>query len=113
MEMNTTTERHPMPTTKPLVYSEADKVATPVDTDELRDLIAQDDNPDIFRRKGTIRRVGWNLRIEIAGTNTVYIIWDCAYGDGLDVATPTNSRNGWAPIFHFERLGRIVRWEVK
>jgi len=96
-------------TTKPLTYGAAAKVATPVNTDELRDLIAQDDNPDIFSGKGKVRRVGWNLRISTAGT-AVWIAWDCDYGDGLDVANPS-SYDG--PVFNFERLGRIVRWEAK
>ena len=68
-------------TTKPLTYGAASKIATPVNTDELRDLIAQDDNPDIFSGKGKVRRVGWNLRIRTAGT-AVWICWDCDYGDG-------------------------------
>jgi len=98
-------------TTKPLTYGAAAKVATPVNTDELRDLIAQDNNPDIFRRKGTTRRIGWNLRIRmIAGLP--HVGWDCDYGDGYDVASPC-SYEPLAPIFNFERLGRIVRWEAK
>tara|TARA_Y100000310_G_scaffold315433_1_gene365966 strand:+ start:54 stop:362 length:309 start_codon:yes stop_codon:yes gene_type:complete len=96
-------------TTKPLTYGTASKIATPVNTDELRDLIAQDDNPDIFSGKGKVRRVGWNLRISTLG-GYPYIGWDCDYGDGLDTAIPS-SYDG--PIFNFERLGRIVRWEAK
>lgn len=94
-------------TTKPLTYGAAAKVATSVNTDELRDLIALDDNPDIFPGKGKTRRVGWNLRINTAGT-AVWLSWDCGYGDCLD-STSTYDR----PIFNFERLGRIVRWEAK
>ena len=107
MNDNTNTEENQMETTttKPLTYGTASKVATPVNTDELRDLIAQDDNPDIFSGKGKIRRVGWNLQISTAGT-AVWISWDCDYGDGLDVASTWDG-----PIFNFERLGRIVRWE--
>ncbi len=111
MNDNTNTEENEMETTttKPLTYGTASKVATPVNTDELRDLIAQDNNPDIFPGKGKVRRVGWNLRISTAGT-AVWIAWDCDYGDGLDVANPS-SYDG--PVFNFERLGRIVRWEAK
>ena len=111
MNDNTNTEENQMETTttKPLTYGTASKVATPVNTDELRDLIAQDNNPDIFPGKGKVRRVGWNLRISTAGT-AVWIAWDCDYGDGLDVANPS-SYDG--PVFNFERLGRIVRWEAK
>ena len=96
-------------TTKPLTYGAAAKVATPVNTDELRDLIAQDDNPDIFSGKGKVRRIGWNLRIRTAGT-AVWICWDCDYGDGLASAGPSSYDGA---IFNFERLGRIVRWEAK
>ena len=96
-------------TIKPLTYGAAAKVATPVNTDELRDLIAQDDNPDIFSGKGKIRRIGWNLRISTAGT-AVWICWDCDYGDGLASAGPSSYDGA---IFNFERLGRIVRWEGK
>ena len=69
MNTTTTTGGNEMTTTtKPLTYGAAAKVATSVNTDELRDLIALDDNPDIFPGKGKTRRVGWNLRINTAGT---------------------------------------------
>ena len=111
MNDNTNTEENEMETTttKPLTYGTASKVPPPANTDERRDLIAQDDNPDISPGKGKVRRVGWNPRISTAGT-AVWIAWDCDYGDGLDVANPS-SYDG--PVFNFERLGRIVRWEAK
>ncbi len=99
-------------TTKPLTYGAAAKVATSVNTDELRDLIALDDNPDIFPGKGKTRRVGWNLRINTAGT-AVWLSWDCAYRV-CDLTSSHDSTSTYdRPIFNFERLSRIVRWEAK
>ena len=100
-------------------YAEAAKIAEPVNTDELRDLIAQDDggdgsNPDIYRRKHTQRRIAWRLSVS-RNAGYPYVSYKYCDGEGytrMDVVTPSE----WlpmAPIFHFERLGRIVRWEVK
>ena len=106
-------------TTKPRTYGDFAKVAESVNTDELRDLIAQDDggdgsNPDIYRRKHTSRRIAWRLSVS-RHAGYPYISYKFCDGEGytqMDVVFPSDYLP-MAPIFHFERLGRIVRWETK
>ena len=98
---------------KPTTYAAAAKVAEPVDGETLAELMRADSNPDIFPRPKGQRKIAWNVRFMYDE--------DGGWNEALTVRFERCNRRGFQtigfvfrfdqPIFHFERLGRIVRWE--
>jgi len=118
---------------QPTTYAAAAKVAETVTTEELQALIAQSDTAIIWRGPGRHRYQAWLLRLNgtIVYTHCFRRKTDRKYKEAMHalyadtVGCSASRRRGAAhrfydsrlilsashPIFHFERLGRIVRWE--
>ena len=118
---------------QPTTYSAAAKVAETVTTEELQALIAQSDTAIIWRGPGRHRYQAWLLRLDgtIVYTHCFRRKTGRKYKEAMHalyadtVGRSASERRGAAhrfydsrlilsarhPIFHFERLGRIVRWE--
>ena len=116
---------------QPTTYAAAAKVAETVTTEELQALIAQSDTAIIWRGPGRHRYQAWLLRLDgtIVYTHCFRRKTDRKYKEAMHALYADTvghiDRRGAAhrfydsrlihyasqPIFHFERLGRIVRWE--
>ena len=110
MEMNTTTR--PEEVTMPTTYSAAAKVAEPVDGHTFWQLINLDWNPVIFPRPKAHRRISRNARSfwpDDLPTDATIVQYDRIKRDGSKGFGLAFRHD--EPIFHCERLGRIVRWE--
>ena len=114
-----------------LTYSTAAKIAEPVTTEELAALIAQDQTATIWRGPGCHRYEGWNLRLDGQIVFTYCFKGKmsrkakeertASYKDLLaqgmsevNASRLFDSRlilSIRRPIFRFDRLGRVVRWE--
>ena len=99
-----------------LTYSTAAKIAEPVTTEELAALIAQDQTATIWRGPGCHRYEGWNLRLDGR------IVWTDCFRRKMSRKTKEEHTAAGRfdrrlilsirrPIFRFDRLGRVVRWE--
>jgi hypothetical protein len=93
--------------TAPFTYAEARKIAEPVTSEVIAELIAQDDNPYIFPGPGKRRRIAMDARFHQLGRHA-FVGFDFCNRNGYgDTGTVDDFRE---PIFNFERPGRIVRW---
>ena len=108
-------------------YGTAAKVATPVNTEELEALIAQDmemnDDPNyrmdpgvsIFIGPRKHRLMGRNLRTVRCGADMVWAAFTTGIFDQNDNSAQPATDPRWNPgsIFAFHSLGKVVRWEAK
>ena len=108
-------------------YGAAAKIATPVNTEELEVLLAQDkvmnDDPDyrmdagvsIFTAPRKHRLMGRNLRTVRCGPDMVWAVFTTGIFDQNDKSARPSTDPRWNPgsIFAFHSLGKVVRWEAK
>ena len=99
--------------TAPATYAKAAAVAEQITLAELAELLAADDNPDVFPGKGKRRQIAMSARLR---TNVLdnggvrgYVSYDrCAFGTGTSTyGGVTVGYRYDRPVFRFERLDRI------
>jgi hypothetical protein len=104
-------------TTAPATYAKAAAVAEQITLAELAELLATDDNPDVYPGKGKRRQIAMSARLRMSdsGADRGFVTYDrCAFRTGT--STYGGVSVGWRydrPVFRFERHGvRIVQVAV-
>jgi len=105
-------------TIAPATYAKAVAVAEQVTLAELAELLAADDNPDVYPGKGKRRQIAMNARLRVTNIDAGdrgYVGYDrCTFGTGM--LTYGGVSVGFRfdrPVFRFERNGvRIVQVEA-
>jgi hypothetical protein len=105
MGMETTT------TTAPATYTAAARIAEQITVNELAELIAADNNPDVFPGARQARRIAIDIELHVEPvTGVAFVMYDYCTRTGNGASdTHTVGRHHNRPAFHFARSGRIVQ----
>ena len=96
-------------TTSPTTWTAANKVAEEITLAELHDLLAADNAPTIFPGKGKQRHFALGAAA-LRGCDRIVAYERCdRNGWTVDGSVLVGGSGGWAPVFDFHSLGRIVR----
>jgi hypothetical protein len=102
--------------TAPATYAKAAAVAEQITLAELAELLAADNNPDVYPGQRKRKQIAMNARLRLSpldnGSPRGYVSYDrCTFGTGY--TTSDGVSVGWRydrPVFRFERNGvRIVQ----
>ena len=103
-------------TTAPATYAKAAAVAEQITLAELAELLAADDNPDVYPGKGKRKQIAMNARLRVTpldtGATRGWVGYDrCTFGTGYTTFDGVTVGYRYdRPVFRFERHGvRIVQ----
>jgi hypothetical protein len=101
---------------QPMTYAAAAAAAEQISLDELADLLAQDDNPDVYPGPRRVRRIAMGARLRIDdfdfGRRAVVTHDFCDRRGNLQFGVAIVGYRLDRPVFRFDRLDRLVQVEA-